>query len=81
MCIGPHGASTCHPEFTRAPGWADRTRKNTGRRMCDRYRYRNRYRYRYTPFQSGHSIAITIAIPIASLLVRPAVAGNFSMVH
>jgi len=44
--------------------------------VCDRYRYRNRYRYRRTSFQSGHSIAIPIAIPIASLQDRPSLHRN-----
>ena len=44
-----------------------------------RYRYRNRYRC--TPFQSGHSIAIPMAIPIASPQVRPSMDRSVSQCH
>ena len=46
-----------------------------------RYRYRNRYRYRCSPFQTGRSIAIPIAIPIASRPVRLSVDLAISSCH
>jgi len=79
--ISTDRASHCHFELLRALGRADKSGYDIGHRACHRYRHRNRYRYRRIAFQSGHSIAIPIAISIASRQDRPSSTRRSSICH